>query len=84
MLRVNLLKPKIELFNASKSRREGKEWVVDLGIVHFEIGSKRRNFYKVTWGCMYKGGVIEKAPSGGLHPNRGGVEAEKGRYQGYS
>jgi len=37
MVRANLLKPKIELFNASKSRRKGKEWVVDLGIVHFEF-----------------------------------------------
>ena len=35
MIRINLLKPGIELF--TKSRREGEDTVVDIGIVHMEL-----------------------------------------------
>lgn len=37
MIHINLLKPGIELFNGIKSRREGEDTVVDLGIVHFRL-----------------------------------------------
>jgi len=35
MIHINLLKPGIELF--TKSRKEGEDWVVDIGILHMEL-----------------------------------------------
>jgi len=37
MIHINLLKPGIELYDNPESRKEGEDWVIDLGIVHFEL-----------------------------------------------